>query len=879
MGEERFLQPGFYYTDYWTTQDQLHFSDFRQVLCDILMNAATPLTVGVFGPWGSGKTSFLRMLEQDIKDKVLYRYRPVWFTAWKYGQEEALWRAFILRVVDALYPHDKGERIPFNYLSESQQEQVAKLQRLEESVYRPVDWEELGRWTVDWWQALKGAGGAAAEVAMALLPGGGLVAETFKKVWSLVADGKAGEEVSEAVAAVRREVQTYHREQLHSLEQFEAAFAEAVRLILGDEGRLIVFVDDLDRCLPEKAVEVLEAIKLFLEVPGTVFVIGMDRQVIERGIEARYGRLFRLEETGEQRVPLPIRGDTYLQKIVQIPFHLPPLSEADVGTFIEALEGKMAGEKRLSEMTRRVFAEGLFPNPRQVKRAVNIFRVLQGIALARKARGELSEGGVAWPLLAKTVLIQTQFPELYEAWRQYPTLVQTLEEMYTQYPQDELTLLTGAVRGRPTKEGMEPEGESDRDRVVHAPVAEGSLLYPYLSQRQRYALLERLLSFPPSDQVGEGEERARFAGLSREEMAVYVRLAGAVGAEIQAVEEAVVVEEGVLELILSDDEVKVREGVERLREAGDERLVTAARQKLVARLEDPAEIPTKRAAAGDALARLGDPRPGVGLRQDDLPDMAWCEVPAGPSLMGSDKARDPDAYDDESPQHEQPMPYAYRICKYPITNAQFAAFVQDGGYTNPDYWTEAGWQYKGDRIGPKTYGGVFDLPNHPVVMVTWYEALAFCCWLDEQLHQRGELSGGEHVTLPTEAEWEKAARGTDGRRYPWGEVPDPNRANYDEAGIGTSSAVGIFPGGETPYGCLDMSGNVWEWCRTKWLDNYKGYEEQADHAPEGISGRVLRGGSFDHNRFSIRCAYRLKNLPNFLERNLGFRVCVVSQQD
>lgn len=648
------------------------------------------------------------------------------------------WRAFILRVVDALYPHDKGERIPFNELSGGQQEQVAKLQRLEESVYRPVDWEELGRWTVDWWQALKGVGGAAAEIATALLPGSGPVAETLKKVWSLVADGKAGEEVSEAVAAVRREVQTCHREQLHSLEQFEAAFAEAVRLILGDEGRLIVFVDDLDRCLPEKAVEVLEAIKLFLEVPGTVFVIGMDRQVIERGIEARYGRLFRLEEAGEQRVPLPIRGDTYLQKIFQIPFHLPPLSETDVGTFIEALEEKMAGGKRLSEMTRHVFAYGLFPNPRQVKRAVNIFRVLQGIALARQARGELPEGGVAWPLLAKTVLIQTQFPELYEAWRQYPTLVQTLEEMYTQYPQDELALLTGAAKGRPTKEGTGPEGESDAAWMAQAPVAEGSLLYPYLSQRRRYALLERLLSFPPPDQAGEGEERARFAGLSREEMAVYVRLAGAVGVEVRAVEEAVAVEERVLVQILSGDEVKVREGVERLREAGDERLVTAARQELLARLEDPTGAPMRRAAAGDALARLGDPRPGVGLREDGLPDIVWCEVPAGPFIMGSDKAQDPYADDDESPQHEQPMPYAYRISKYPITNAQFAAFMGVGGYAGSGYWRAAkgagvwsngqvkAWDDSEPRAAPYDFGALFNLPNHPVVGVSWYEALAFC---------------------------------------------------------------------------------------------------------------------------------------------------------
>ncbi len=257
-------------------------------------------------------------------------------------------------------------------------------------------------------------------------------------------------------------------------------------------------------------------------------------------------------------------------------------------------------------------------------------------------------------------------------------------------------------------------------------------------------------------------------------------------------------------------ELRLPQQIEEKRRQGEDVRISQAELKhlrdwLVALLEAPALPVVERAVAADVLGRLGDPRPGVGLRQDGLPDIIWCEVSAGPFIMGSKD--DPDAYDDESPQHEQPIPYTYRISKYPITNAQYAAFVQERGYDNPGYWTEAGWQWRegSDVTEPKTYGGVYDLPNHPVVGMSWYEAWAFCRWLDEQLHQRGELSEGEQVTLPTEAEWEKAARGKDGRRYPWGEEHDPNRANYDETGIGTTSAVGIFPGGETPYGCLDMS--------------------------------------------------------------------------
>jgi hypothetical protein len=215
-------------------------------------------------------------------------------------------------------------------------------------------------------------------------------------------------------------------------------------------------------------------------------------------------------------------------------------------------------------------------------------------------------------------------------------------------------------------------------------------------------------------------------------------------------------------------------------------LLEVTRKRLVALLTDPMllnqALPPRRAEAADALARLGDARLGVGVDPDTgLPDIAWCEVPAGGFIMGSDKEKDPQAYDDELPQRPVTLPF-YRISRYPITNAQYAVFGDADGYRHRRYWTEAGWRWKRARLGPGTYGGAFDLPTHPVVGVSWYEAVAFCRWLTERLRDTGDLDAGDEVRLPTEAEWEKAARGEDGRVYPWGANSTPTSVTWTKPG-------------------------------------------------------------------------------------------------
>jgi formylglycine-generating enzyme required for sulfatase activity len=285
--------------------------------------------------------------------------------------------------------------------------------------------------------------------------------------------------------------------------------------------------------------------------------------------------------------------------------------------------------------------------------------------------------------------------------------------------------------------------------------------------------------------------------------------------------------------------------------------------------------PALRAAAGRALAKLGDPR----FREDAwyLPDellLGFVEIPAGTFLMGTQKEDiltllerfqgSREWYEREIPQHPVELA-SYYIARYPVTAAQFRVFVQESRYGVQGLWE----QYSEGE-------------NRPIVTVTWYDTQAYCTWLTEQLRAWKETpeplarllrEGRWRVRLPTEAEWEKAARGEDGCIFSWGDEPDPNRANYDDTGIGTTSAVGCFPGGHSPYGVLDMSGNAWEWCHSL----YKPYPydpKDGREDPESKDKRVLRGGAFDYDHRSVRCAYRDWSYPSFRLPSLGFRVVV-----
>ncbi len=251
----------------------------------------------------------------------------------------------------------------------------------------------------------------------------------------------------------------------------------------------------------------------------------------------------------------------------------------------------------------------------------------------------------------------------------------------------------------------------------------------------------------------------------------------------------------------------------------DRKVASAARQALVQLgAVEEAESIASSAASGES-------------RINPVDGSELIRIPAGKFIMGG--SQDGPGY----PPHEEHLE-EYFIARHPVTNAQYRRFVEATGHREPSLWDEK-------RLNQ---------PNQPVVGVSWNDALAYCRWAGLRLH--------------SEEQWEKAARGTDGRRWPWGnDSPTEKHCNFDSK-VGAPTEVGSYPDGASPYGCHDMAGNVWEWCSTKWREYYS---QEADDSLEGGNVRVVRGGSFYKGAECVRCASRLRFVPHYINRDTGFR--------
>ncbi|HMO57840.1 MAG TPA: formylglycine-generating enzyme family protein [Roseiflexaceae bacterium] len=249
---------------------------------------------------------------------------------------------------------------------------------------------------------------------------------------------------------------------------------------------------------------------------------------------------------------------------------------------------------------------------------------------------------------------------------------------------------------------------------------------------------------------------------------------------------------------------------------------------------------------------------------------AFMPIPARPFLMATPERElsalarayggTRESYREESPQHQIRLQACF-LAVTPVTNALYALFVAASGATPPVYW---------HGVQPPAA-----LADHPVADVNWHDARAFCAWLSAELAAQQYIPAGlaqpPQLRLPSEAEWEHAARGSDGRRFPWGEVWDTARANTRDGGPGRTTPVGRYPAGSSPYGCLDMAGNVWEW--TASLDAPYPYVADDGREDSDRPGRrILRGGCYANPHGFARCACRFRLAPDLRNPFLGFRL-------
>ena len=691
-------------------KDCLGFDQYIDVIGSMMRDEQfqTPFCVGVFGKWGSGKTTFMRLLMNSIlcepsssSSSSSLKIVPVWFNPWRYDREEHLIIPFLKTI-----EHGMNEAVT------ATGSDVVKT-------------------------AIKEAAGKIRRVAAAFAYGMDMKVKL----------GPMAEFKFDVAKATKREEELEKREKEDAAsvaENFSSLYYDSMtqlkQAVNEKQFRMVVFIDDLDRCLPEKVVELLESIKLFFDIKGYLFVMGLDKQVVKKGIAHRY-RHFEADSAkkgvGSGDVISP---EDYLEKMIQLPIELPPVEPGKKRKYIESL---LSGQKAYMDHA-RLIEVGVGENPRSLKRFVNLLaftgrladRVKAGILEGYQNGDENNVGKDNGNGAHQDLLNRYFIPEFYIKWT---IIVFRFHEVYRRIKGNRDFLFEIQEVARNGSREDEPDLESDSAlQTEHAMDAESAL------KSGKSLNLEK----PLKDVLLYGKPFPN-------------------------------------ERWLIDHFVHL-------------------------------------AQVTDMSAQGENARSGY---REDLKPGDMVRIPRGLFKYGHDK-------------EDRLIDYDYYIDAFPVTNGQYQRFIDDRtDYGVPGYWDKETRKY------PEGLG------DHPVVKVSHNDAVAYCQW-------RSEIEGGEY-RLPTEEEWEKAARGEDGRNYPWGEEFDSEKCNSKESGIKGTTPVTQYPEGRSPYGLYDMAGNVSEWTDS-WHDKSNKY-------------RVLRAGAWFGGSDFCLCGHRSGGRPFGRNFNVGFR--------
>ncbi|HYT45740.1 MAG TPA: P-loop NTPase fold protein, partial [Methylomirabilota bacterium] len=335
--------------------EKFGFLTYARVLSTTLLESGPlPFCVGIFGAWGSGKSSFMKMIQLLIQNKP--EVRSIWFNPWKYDKKEELWSALIQTILSTII-------VETDHKPEIKEK--AKL------LAKTVTWMVL------------------------------------KKAVTTVSAGIVTEPDLDTIAKTMTDKDEIYYQYVNNFEQDFSFVVERYT----DNGKLVIFIDDLDRCLPENAITVLESLKLFIGDARCIFVLGMDHYIVEEGIRQRYTN------------KVTMNGRDYLDKIIQIPFYLPPVHYKTLEASLKADEASA----RLSEEVWTIIHAGMEGNPRKTRRFVNCFNLVQSYLRAPTRDEILSRGDI--PILpektqniylAKLLVFQISFPDFYVHLNDHP---------------------------------------------------------------------------------------------------------------------------------------------------------------------------------------------------------------------------------------------------------------------------------------------------------------------------------------------------------------------------------------------------------------------------------------------------------------------------